>query len=107
MRRNKTTLKHEEKVVTTRTMTKTEPPQWLLAFWEEIDDKAFGKGFDCLTEDATCNLGIADWHGRLHRYRLYRLHDWSAFVIRGHRKRAANTFSELCTMLSNSGTLGT
>ena len=45
-------------------MTKTEPPEWLLAFWKEIDDKTFGKGFDCFTEDATCNLGIADWHGR-------------------------------------------
>jgi hypothetical protein len=41
-----------------------EPPQWLLAFWKEIDDKTFGKGFDCFTEDATCNLGVADWHGR-------------------------------------------
>jgi len=59
-----TTLIHEEKEVTTRTMTKTEPPQWLLAFWKEIDGKTFGKGFDCFTEDAICNLGIADWHGR-------------------------------------------
>jgi hypothetical protein len=59
-----TTLLHEEKEVTTRTMTKTEPPKWLLAFWKEIDDKTFGKGFDCFTQDATCNLGIADWHGR-------------------------------------------
>ena len=59
-----TTLIHEEKEVTTRTMTKTEPPQWLLAFWKEIDDKTFGKGFDCFTEDATCNLGVADCHGR-------------------------------------------
>ena len=59
-----TTLIHEEKEVTIRTMTKAEPPKWLLAFWKEIDDKSFGKGFDCFTEDATCNLGIADWHGR-------------------------------------------
>ncbi|HVR26844.1 MAG TPA: nuclear transport factor 2 family protein [Candidatus Polarisedimenticolia bacterium] len=50
--------------MTTRTMTKTEPPNWLLAFWKEIDDKTFGKGFDCLAEDAICNLGVADWHGR-------------------------------------------
>jgi hypothetical protein len=28
--------------------TKTAPPEWLLAFWKEIDDKTFGKGFDCL-----------------------------------------------------------
>ena len=40
------------------------PPEWRLAFWKEIDDKTFGKGSDCFTEDATCNLGIADWHGR-------------------------------------------
>ena len=32
--------------------------------WKEIDDKTFGKGFDCFTEDAVCNLGVADWHGR-------------------------------------------
>jgi hypothetical protein len=44
--------------------TKTAPPEWLLAFWKEIDDKTFGKGFDCFTEDAVCNLGVADWHGR-------------------------------------------
>jgi len=25
--------------------TKTAPPEWLLAFWKEIDDKTFGKGF--------------------------------------------------------------
>jgi hypothetical protein len=27
--------------------TKTAPPEWRLAFWKEIDDKTFGKGFDC------------------------------------------------------------
>ena len=43
---------------------KTEPPEWLLAFWKEIDDKTFGKGFDCFAEDAVCNLGVAGWHGR-------------------------------------------
>ncbi len=32
--------------------------------WKEIDDKTFGKGFDCFSQDATCNLGVADWHGR-------------------------------------------
>src|ERR1700761_2131140 len=46
------------------TFTKTEPPQWLLDMWKEIDDKTFGKGFDCFAEDAVCNLGVADWHGR-------------------------------------------
>ena len=46
------------------TFTKKEPPEWLLAFWKEIDDKTFGKGFDCFTKDAIGNLGVADWHGR-------------------------------------------
>jgi hypothetical protein len=48
----------------TRPFTRTAPPQWLLDFWQEIDRKTFGKGFDCFTEDAVCNLGVADWHGR-------------------------------------------
>jgi len=46
------------------TFTKTAAPEWLLAMWKEIDDKTFGKGFDCFAEDAVCNLGVADWHGR-------------------------------------------
>ena len=50
--------------MTTMTFTKTAPPQWLLDMWKEIDDKTFGKGFDCFAEDAICNLGAADWHGR-------------------------------------------
>jgi hypothetical protein len=50
--------------MTTMTMTKTAPPAWLLDFWKEIDDKTFGDGFDCLAEDATCHLGIAEWNGR-------------------------------------------
>src|SRR5271170_6411107 len=58
------TLASKENTVTTMTFTKKEPPAWLLAFWKEIDDKTFGKGFDCFTKDAICNLGIADWHGR-------------------------------------------
>jgi hypothetical protein len=53
-----------ENSMTTMSFTKKEAPQWLLAFWREIDDKTFGQGFDCLAEDATCNLGIADWNGR-------------------------------------------
>src|SRR5579871_1854993 len=44
--------------------TKKEPPRWLLDMWKEIDDKTFGKGFDCFAEDAVCNLGVADWKGR-------------------------------------------
>jgi len=50
--------------MTTMTFTKTAAPDWLLAMWKEIDDKIFGKGFDCFAEDAVCNLGVADWHGR-------------------------------------------
>ena len=46
------------------TFKKTAPPEWLLAFWKEIDDKTFGKGFDCFTEDAECRLGVAEWNGR-------------------------------------------
>jgi hypothetical protein len=40
--------------------TKKEPPQGLLDMCKEIDDKTFGKGFDCFTEDAV----VADWKGR-------------------------------------------
>ena len=50
--------------MTTLTFTKNETPAWLLAFWKEIDDKTFGEGFDCLAEDATCRLGVAEWNGR-------------------------------------------
>ncbi len=50
--------------MTNLSITKTAPPEWLLAFWKEIDDKTFGVGFDCLAEDATCQLGIAQWNGR-------------------------------------------
>ena len=48
---------------TTMSFTRTSPPEWLLAFWE-IDDKTFGRGFDCFTEDAICRLGVAEWSGR-------------------------------------------
>jgi hypothetical protein len=47
-----------------RTFTRTEPPAWLLAFWKEIDDKTWGEGFDCFTEDAVAHLGVSDWRGR-------------------------------------------
>lgn len=46
------------------TFTKTHAPEWLLAFWKEIDDKTWGKGFDCFADDATANLGVNDWRGR-------------------------------------------
>jgi hypothetical protein len=51
--------------MTTNNFTLKDPPQWLLDLWNEIDDKTFGKGFDCLADDAVCNLGVADWHGRI------------------------------------------
>ena len=50
--------------MTSKTFTKTTPPAWLLAFWKEIDDKTFGKGFDVFHEEATCRLGVAEWNGR-------------------------------------------
>jgi hypothetical protein len=56
-----TTAKEKDMQVVFR---KTEPPKWLLDMWKEIDDKTFGKGFDCFAEDAVCNLGVADWKGR-------------------------------------------
>jgi hypothetical protein len=46
------------------TFEKTATPAWLLAFWKEIDDKTWGKGFDCFTENAQGNLGIGHWEGR-------------------------------------------
>jgi hypothetical protein len=55
---------YEENNMNSITFTKTTTPEWLLAMWKEIDDKTFGKGFDCFAEDAVCNLGVADWHGR-------------------------------------------
>jgi hypothetical protein len=49
---------------TTLVFKKTPPPEWVLAFWKEIDDKTFGKGFECFAEDANCRLGVAEWNGR-------------------------------------------
>lgn len=46
------------------TFTKMPTPDWLLAFWKEIDDKTWGKGFDCFTENALGVLGIGHWQGR-------------------------------------------
>ena len=50
--------------MTETTFIRTEPPEWLMSFWREIDDKTWGSGFDCFAEDAVCHLGVADWHGR-------------------------------------------
>jgi hypothetical protein len=54
----------QESDMTTTQFTKTAAPEWLLNFWKEIDNKTFGKGFDCFTPDAIGNLGVGDWHGR-------------------------------------------
>ena len=54
----------KETEVKSVTFTKTQTPEWLLAFWREIDDKTWGTGFDCFAENATANLGVSDWHGR-------------------------------------------
>jgi hypothetical protein len=48
----------------TITSITTAPPEWQLVTSKEIDDKTFGKGFDCFAENAICSLGVADWHGR-------------------------------------------
>jgi hypothetical protein len=55
---------HPETPMTAHTFTKTDPPQWLLDFWKEIDDKTWGKGFDCFAPNAIANLGVSDWRGR-------------------------------------------
>lgn len=46
------------------TLKKMPPPKWLLDFWKEIDEKTWGKGFDCFSENAVGHLGVSDWHGR-------------------------------------------
>lgn len=43
---------------------KTSPPKWLLAMCNGTNDKTFGKVPVCSAENAVCNLGAADWHGR-------------------------------------------
>jgi hypothetical protein len=54
----------ENRMSEVKTFTRTQPPRWLLDFWKEIDDKTWGKGFDCFKEDAVAHLGVSDWHGR-------------------------------------------
>jgi hypothetical protein len=48
----------------TATFTRTAPPDWLLLFWKDVDDKTFGAGFNCFRENATCRLGVAEWNSR-------------------------------------------
>jgi SnoaL-like domain len=61
---NQTIPTQESNMSDTRTFTRAQPPQWLLDFWKEIDEKTWGQGFDCFTDDATAHLGVSDWHGR-------------------------------------------
>ena len=72
------------------TFAATTPPDWLLAFWKEIDDKTFGRGFDCVAEDATCRLGVAEWTGRE--------------TIRANLRASSIPGSPRITMCSNTGT---
>ena len=48
----------------TLTITRTEPPQWLLTLFDDIDSKRFGVGFDVLAEDVECHFGVNQWVGR-------------------------------------------
>jgi hypothetical protein len=65
---------HPRVEMTSITFEKATAPDWLLAFWKEVDDKTFGRGFECFAEDATCNLGVAQWKGR-EQIRQTTLHD--------------------------------
>jgi hypothetical protein len=53
-----------QEIGTVSSFRKTPAPDWLLAFWKEIDDKTWGKGFDVFAEDAEGHLGVSDWKGR-------------------------------------------
>jgi hypothetical protein len=59
-----TTMSKTSDVNESKTFTRTAPPAWLLDFWKEIDDKTWGKGFDCFTENSVAHLGVSDWRGR-------------------------------------------
>jgi len=39
-------------------------PEWVLAFFRELDAKTYGAGFDILTTDAEAQLGVHRWSGR-------------------------------------------
>ena len=48
----------------TQPLEKKTPPEWLLAFFEQIDDKSFGSAFNVLAEDVAVSFGVNEWHGR-------------------------------------------
>ena len=43
---------------------KKSPPNWVVAFFKQIDDKSFGSAFDVLADDIDVNFGVFEWHGR-------------------------------------------
>lgn len=48
----------------TFTVTRTEPPQWLLTLLDDIDTKRFAAGFDVLADDVEWHFGVNRWVGR-------------------------------------------
>ena len=48
----------------TQSLDKKTPPEWLLAFFEQTDDKSFGSAFNVLADDIAFTFGVAEWHGR-------------------------------------------
>ena len=44
-------------------LTKVPAPAWVLAFFEDIDAKRFGSGFDCFAPDAEMRFGVGHWRG--------------------------------------------
>ena len=45
-------------------LEKVPTPRWMLDWFDDIDSKRFGDGFDCFLPDAEMNFGVAHWHGR-------------------------------------------
>lgn len=83
-----TTLAYEKEQLATLRMKRTPPPPWLPAFWKEIDDKTFGKGFDCFS---TVRLAISAPE-RLSREQTSKARGIGAngSPVRGRRRGAAN-----------------
>lgn len=41
-----------------------QPPDWVVAVFEELDSKRYGAGLDVLAEDVEVQLGMHVWRGR-------------------------------------------
>lgn len=39
-------------------------PEWVVAFFDELDGRTYGAGLDILAEDAEAQLGAHRWRGR-------------------------------------------